>query len=1040
MGVTRGASFRSSNILSIQSLGVTMDNKPYSVSLPLQHYFEKCVEEHSSTTAVVFRDGHVEARLSYLQVSQLAHELCAKIKQAGVSEDTVVAVLCRSSVYVPPIILGVLKASCAFTFLDIQHQEERFRNLKNSSSVSLILAEEAFHKKSPLLESGDWKTVDKLWDNAYVLLAEPHEPRADSEKATPLPGHKIAYVMQTSGTTGEPKTVKVPHRCIVPNILHLRKIFAVSSRDVVFQAAPFTFDPSVVEVFLALTSGATLVMTSEAVKQIPRAVVQLLVESKVTIVQATPSFFSRLGAERVKESLLSKDATLRVLAFGGEACPSVAQLRSWSERGNCTEFYNLYGITEVSCWATCQRIRLTDSSNVFLGDALDGTVLQVRNESGGIVNEGEGTLFIGGTDRRCLVGEETWQQVGQCQMRNSGDLVRKSGGNLTFLGRRDSVLKYNGRKVNPALLSRKLLDSAVVESCHAHFFKSEGTLFFFVTLPPNGNAKEMLTSLKTDLERECPCPLRIVVVHHGLPVTSHGKLDVKALLRYARKRRRTGQRKLEGSVDSIACCRLLATLWNELTASDKGSPISPQSSFILSGGSSLGAVRISQEMELALDRRLPLLVDKLLNETFSDVVAYLKQRAKARETAERSLEGPELPSERVTASDSSTTLMSRVGSVRTAPCFSCVSRLDSWHHCVCAQNCGREQRLSTGDSAAKFALKWRHDLAKCVDASPLVVSYEGGDCVVLVGSHSGRFCAVDVLAGSCCWELQVPDRIESSACLSRCGSYVAFGCYDHNIYCIEVSSGARRWTFGTDGEVKCSPALNKTDGSLLCGSHDRHLYCINFETGALLWKLRPSDGSIFASPAVSYSPNQVYAASLVGTVVCVGPGNGKILWRRDVGKPVFASPAASRRGLCICSVEGKVYLMSLSDGSTLWVASTDGPIFSSPVFVDGEQPSIVIGCHDSHVYLISAPDGSLRWRLRLESRVYATVFHVFEARTLVAVGTDGTLHLIDAEEGKPSSSYRFEGDVFSSPVAFNNRVVVGCRDNFLYCLALGGSH
>lgn len=64
--------------------------------------------------------------------------------------------------------------------------------------------------------------VDKLWDNAYVLLAEPHGPHADSDKATPVPGHKIAYVMQTSGTTGEPKTVQVPHRCIVPNILHLR--------------------------------------------------------------------------------------------------------------------------------------------------------------------------------------------------------------------------------------------------------------------------------------------------------------------------------------------------------------------------------------------------------------------------------------------------------------------------------------------------------------------------------------------------------------------------------------------------------------------------------------------------------------------------------------------------------------------------------------------------------------------------------------------------------------------------------------------------
>lgn len=104
-----------------------------------------------------------------------------------------------------------------------------------------------------------------------------------------------------------------------------------------------------------------------------------------------------------------------------------------------------------------------------------------------------------------------------------------------------------------------------------------------------------------------------------------------------------------------------------------------------------------------------------------------------------------------------------------------------------------------------------------------------GDSVVFVGSHSGRFCALDRALGKCCWLLQVPGRIESSACLSRCGRYVSFGCYDHYIYCVQVARGELQWVFRTGSEVKSSPCVDRTRGSLACGSHDKHLYCLDFE-------------------------------------------------------------------------------------------------------------------------------------------------------------------------------------------------------------------
>lgn len=122
-----------------------------------------------------------------------------------------------------------------------------------------------------------------------------------------------AYVLHTSGTTGPPKTVRVPHECILPNILHLRwvscglggpgfvqvlfsgevfallrSLFQISADDVLFLASPLTFDPSVVDIFLALSSGARLLIVPALLKRRPGGLAQLLFrDHRATVLQAS---------------------------------------------------------------------------------------------------------------------------------------------------------------------------------------------------------------------------------------------------------------------------------------------------------------------------------------------------------------------------------------------------------------------------------------------------------------------------------------------------------------------------------------------------------------------------------------------------------------------------------------------------------------------------------------------------------------------------------------------------------------------------------
>jgi acyl-CoA synthetase len=195
----------------------------------------------------------------------------------------------------------------------------------------------------------------------------------------------------------------------------LRSILSVQPSDVIFLASPFTFDPSVVELFLALSSGALLLLVTRAVKLSPHLLLKVLfseTEHRVTVLEATPSFVMRWSVEEIQSTVLCEKSLLRVLVLGGEQCPSVQVLRQWKSKENNTEIFSVYGITEVSCWATVHKVVIQNVAQSFdcnacetqvpsqqdaipLGNALSETLLSVKNDSGEEVFTGEGELYIG---------------------------------------------------------------------------------------------------------------------------------------------------------------------------------------------------------------------------------------------------------------------------------------------------------------------------------------------------------------------------------------------------------------------------------------------------------------------------------------------------------------------------------------------------------------------------------------------------------------------------------------------------------------------
>uniref|UniRef100_S4RLE4 Aminoadipate-semialdehyde dehydrogenase n=1 Tax=Petromyzon marinus TaxID=7757 RepID=S4RLE4_PETMA len=887
----------------------------------------------------------------------------------------------------------------------------------------------------------------------------------------------IAYVLHTSGTTGPPKIVHVPHACIVPNITHLRSLFAMSPEDVVVLVSALTFDPSVVELFVALASGAMLLLVPPYVRRSPRDLQRVLFQrSRATVLQATPTLLRRFGAAMLRDVVLACGSPLRVLALGGEPFPPLSVLRTWKSMGNRTRLFNLYGITEVSCWATCHEIPTQhllpgcEQCAVPVGKPLLGTRVEVRDGAGLVLHHGQGQIYIGGERRTCLLDGEAELVPGT--MRATGDVGRVAGRLVYYVGRSDGLVKRHGQQLDPLLLQQTAECLAAVETCAAVMTPGQTLLLLFV-VPASCNVS--LAVEREELASLLPSHARpdSVMLIPTLPLTSHGKVSSAELLAlYEVENAHISRVGKPWEPDQLI--RTLWACWQEALGRGVSAEAADlAASFLRVGGDSLGVVRLSGDVERRLGASLPGLPDLLLQYSSSSGIAENTGHStntnsensgkEPRKILKRKVEGdipeqeaPEgkrtvMPSEHTSShhigrlahraqtqqvvsepplGDEMVAALSRGSRVTMAGGRACTTSA-GWPGCGSTRN----RAVVTGTGGVTLRELWKCDTGKCVDASPLLMLRAHGTnaVAVCVGSHSRRVLCAEWPGGRVLWTAELPDRVESSACLSKCGTLVALGCYDGCVYLLRADSGAVAWAFRTGGPVKSSPALDPVSGVLLVGSHDQLLYALRPSDETCVWRLHCGGGSVFSSPCVSLTPRAAYVGTLGGHLLAVNPDDGAMLWSRDCGKPLFSSPACSCAYVCVGCVDGSLYTFSHM-GDKMWQFRTDGPVFSSPCIV-GNRLDVVFGSHDGSVYAVSA-SGQLQWKHQLGAPVYATpCTWVCPAGLVVAAGTDGLVCVLD-EQGNPVCSYRLPGEVFSSPVAWGDCLLVGCRDDYLYCLQI----
>jgi amino acid adenylation domain-containing protein len=498
---------------------------------------EQCVQQlvevqavrHPDAPAVVYR----EQRLSYGELNQRANQLAHYLRGRGVGLETRVGVLLEPSVTFIVALLGILKAGGAYVPLDLEYPTSRLQFMLDDAGVELALTVRG------QTELGEGREIVYLDDDGWKLLGK--ESSEDLDVVTSA--ENLAYVMYTSGSTGQPKGVGVTHRAINRLVRHTNYV-QLDHNDRIAQVSNVSFDAATFEIWGALANGGTLVGLPKETVLSPLELKREISEQQVSAIFLTTALFNQ-----VAQGAPDAFAPMRYVLFGGEASDAQS-VRRVLEHGKPEHLLHVYGPTEGTTYTTWYEVNevAAGARTLPIGRALSNSEVWVLDHQGQMAPVGVmGELYIGGDGlareylgRPELTAEKLvphpYSVVPGARLYRTGDLVRYlCDGNLDFLKRIDQQVKIRGFRIEPAEIEAVLQEyPAVRESLVVTREDTPGDKRLVAYVVPEAEVtpeSQLVTELRSWLRARLPeyfMPALFVVLHK-LPLTPNGKIDRRAL-------------------------------------------------------------------------------------------------------------------------------------------------------------------------------------------------------------------------------------------------------------------------------------------------------------------------------------------------------------------------------------------------------------------------------------------------------------------------------------------------------------------------------
>jgi amino acid adenylation domain-containing protein len=544
-------------------------------------------------TALVFG----ERQLTYAELNERANQLAHYLRRCGVGLEEKVGVLLEPAVEFIVALLAILKAGGSYVPLDSAYPKSRLEFMLEDSGVKLLLTAPG------QTDAGDSKEVvylDETWKQFETESRENLHANATAED--------LAYVMYTSGSTGQPKGVAVTHRAI-NRLVRNTNYLQLDESDRMSHVSSVAFDAATFEIWSPLTSGSTLVRLPKETVLSPAELKRAIVEQRITVMFLPTALFNQ-----VAQSEPDAFAPLRYLSFGADTSDAQA-VRRVLESGKPLHLVHLYGPTEgttLSSWYEIEKVP-ADARTIPIGQSVSNTELWVLDQYGHVLPVGvPGELFIGGDGlareylkHPKLTAEKfvphPFSNEPGARLYRTGDLVRYlSDGNIDFLGRMDQQVKIRGFRIELGEIEAVLNEHTAVRESVVLVrddVPGEKRLVAYVVADSGAIVNELRSWLRERLP-EYFVPTFFIVLDK-LPLTANGKVDRRAL---------PAPDQSELLKEKLVAPRTpeeekIAAIWSDVLDIK---PIGIQTNFFDLGGHSLLATRVVTRISEAFGIRLPL--------------------------------------------------------------------------------------------------------------------------------------------------------------------------------------------------------------------------------------------------------------------------------------------------------------------------------------------------------------------------------------------------------------------------------------------------
>ena len=470
---------------------------------------------------------------------------------------------------------------------------------------------------------------------------------AERRQATPPPvpassAEDAAYVMFTSGSTGQPKGVVIPHRGIV-RLVRGQDYVGAGPEEAWLQLASASFDAATLEIWAPLLNGGRCIVLEEDVPT-PALLSAVIAREGARSAVLTTSLFNVLVDES-PECL----AGLRQLLVGGEAL-SPAHIRRALERLPGVRLMNAYGPTENTTFTCCHPITDADvapGGSVPIGRPIANSTVQVLDGEGNVLPIGVAGELVTGGDGVALgylgLPEQTelsfipdpTSATPQGLRYRTGDLVRwRTDGLLEFLGRIDEQLKINGYRVEPGEIAAVLAEHPGVRRAAVvpHKSRTGGTQLLAYVVPEAGHeGKELPLRLAQHLAERLPPYMTVAsfVCVDVLPLKPNGKLDVAVLRETTAHPAPAAPLPGAGSGSDGVVLALMAELLSR--------PVAREDNLYALGADSLGFIRLVARLQSGLGIKLSI-VEVMKRGDVADILELVSRQH--RPHGENAVDGP----------------------------------------------------------------------------------------------------------------------------------------------------------------------------------------------------------------------------------------------------------------------------------------------------------------------------------------------------------------------------------------------------------------